>query len=244
MTALQDKHVVLTGGGAGIGLGILKACVAAGAEVTVFEKNLDTRNVIQAAGGTFVQVDVSSADALETACDCIDTCHGIVSNAGITIQKPLTDLTVAEMDLLWQVNQRPALLLPKLLAAKMPSGASIVNIASNHAGASDVGYEAYAGTKGALVAMSKALAWSLGRQGIRVNTLSPGLTMTEAVQAVANTGPDDASRFASWHATNRVNSVDDIGQAAVFLLSDASRAITGADLVADQGMSARLGDIK
>lgn len=244
MTALQDKHIVLTGGGAGIGLGILKACVAAGAQVTVFEKNYDTQNAIRAAGGTFVQVDVSSVDALEKACDRIATCHGIVSNAGITIQKLLADLSVAEMDLLWQVNQRPALLLPKLLAAKMPSGASIVNIASNHAGASDVGYEAYAGTKGALVAMSKALAWSLGPQGIRVNTLSPGLTMTEAVQTVAGSSSGTADRFASWHATGRVNTVDDIGQAAVFLLSNASRAITGADLVADQGMSARLGDIK
>ena len=113
------------------------------------------------------------------------------------------------------------------------------HIASNHAIASDVGYEGYAGTKGAIVAMTRSMAWSLGRDGIRANTLSPGLTMTEAVTRAAS-DPARAATFTDWHATGSVNGVEDIGRVAAFLLSDASAALTGAEIVADQGMASRL----
>lgn len=244
MNVLADKTILVTGGGAGIGLGIVRCCVANGASVMVFEKDTTKRACVEALGAVFVEVDLADTSAVEQACALVPHLDGLVNNAGITIQKPLADLSLEEMDLLWQVNQRPMLLLPKLLTPKMPEGAAIVNIASNHAKASDVHYEAYAGTKGAIVAMTRALAWSMGRKGIRVNALAPGLTMTEMVQGVADSDPDLAARFGSWHASGRVNSVDDIGKAAVFLLSDASVAINGTEIIADQGMSARLGDIK
>ncbi|MCK0122209.1 SDR family oxidoreductase [Loktanella sp. F6476L] len=245
MIDLTGKSIVVTGGGSGIGLGILRQCVAAGANVTVFDVNPDAKETVEAASGQFVLVDVSDADALARVADDLPRCDGLVNNAGITVQKPLAQLDLDEMDQLWTINQRSLLVLTKLLTSKLASSGNgaIVNIASNHAKASAQDYEAYAGTKGAIVAMTRALAWSLGPKNIRVNALAPGLTMTEAVTAIAASEDGLMDTFNSWHATARVNSVDEIGKVAAFLLSDASSAINGSEIVADQGMSARLGGL-
>lgn len=241
MSGLTGKSIVLTGGGAGIGFGILRQCIAAGAEVTVFDVNPEHAARVGAEGGHFVQLDVGDPLALQSAAQQISKCDGLVNNAGITIQKPLSHLTLADMELLWAVNQRAVLLLCQALAPKMAEGGAIVNVASNHAKASAAGYEAYAGTKGAIVAMTRALAWSLGPQGIRVNALAPGLTMTETVQRAADATPGLSDTFDAWHASGTPASVDEIGKVAVYLLSDASAALTGSEIIADHGMSARLG---
>ncbi|MHA3979050.1 SDR family NAD(P)-dependent oxidoreductase [Halovulum sp. GXIMD14794] len=245
---LTGKTVIVTGAGAGIGLGILRQCLAWGANVTGFDICASAGKKIEAEGGCFAQVDVGDPDALRDAIAQVaarkGALHGLVSNAGITIQKPFAEMTVEEMDLLWRVNQRAVMVGAQAAAplVRQSGGGAIVNIASNHARASDQGYEAYAGTKGAITAMTRAMAWSLGPMGIRVNALAPGLTMTENVAKAAE-DPVRAAEFRDWHATGRVNSVDEVGRLAAFLLSDAAIAMTGAELIADQGMSARLGAI-
>lgn len=245
---LSGRTVIVTGGGAGIGLGIVRQCVAAGARVVAFEIDPARAGRIEVEGAEFRDVDVSDAEglagAISSVCAESGPVSGLVNNAGITIQKPIEMMTVEEMDLLWKVNQRPVLIAAQAVAPHMgkAGGGAIVNIASNHARASDQGYEAYAGTKGAIVAMTRALAWSLGPRKIRVNALAPGLTMTEAVSKVAG-APGREAKFRSWHAMGEVNSVDDVGKLAAFLLSDDAAAINGAEIVADQGMSARLGAI-
>ena len=245
---LKGKNIIVTGGGAGIGLGVLRQCVAAGATVTVLEINESCKSRIEAEGGVFRLCDVGDANDLHTAIGLTAAAmgppDGLVNNAGITIQKPFEDMTTDEMDMLWQVNQRAVLVASQTVAQLMPpTGGAIVNIASNHARASDQGYEAYAGTKGAIVAMTRAMSWSLGAKGIRVNALAPGLTMTEAVRTIAEESAERMQQFRAWHATNTVNSVDDIGRIAAWLLSSDSAALTGAEIIADQGMSARLGAI-
>ncbi len=246
MIELNGKHIVVTGGGAGIGLGIVRQCRALGAQVSVIDIEAKHRDRVTQLGAHFLQADICDPDALKAAVAQIKTCDGLVNNAGITIQKPLAELELADMDTLWCVNQRAVLLLSQLLAPKLAQSSmpAIVNIASNHAKASVAGYEGYAGTKGAVVAMTRAMAWSLGPQGIRVNALAPGLTMTEATQEMVADKPRLMQEFENWHAQPRVNSVDEIGRVAAFLLSDASVAINGAEIVADQGMSARLGALR
>ncbi|WP_298813168.1 SDR family oxidoreductase [uncultured Roseibium sp.] len=245
---LDDLTIIVTGGGAGIGLGVVRQCRAAGARVIVFEVDPGKAETVEKTGGVFHRVDVADPVGLSEAITAVDECYGpiygLVNNAGITIQKPLNALSLDEMELLWQVNQRSVLVGVQAAAPLMEKAGegSIVNIASNHARASDQGYEAYAGTKGAIVAMTRAMAWSLGPAGIRVNALAPGLTMTETVSDLAE-DPARSKEFNSWHALGRVNSVDDIGKLTAFLLSRNAAAITGAEIVADQGMSARLGAI-
>lgn len=246
---LNDRVIVVTGAGAGIGRGILRMCIAAGARVAGLDIAEDAKERIKAEGGLAYRTDVADADELASTIRRVrhdfGGLDGLVSNAGVTLTAPFLDADPAMWERLWQVNQRSILVGAQAAAQIMVAdgkAGSIVNIASNHALASDAGYEAYAGTKGAITAMTKAMAWSLGRHGIRVNALCPGLTMTETVEAAAG-DREQAALFNAWHATGRVNMVDEVGRAAVFLLSDAACAINGAEIVADQGMSARLGDL-
>lgn len=243
---LQDRVVVVTGAGAGIGLGILQAALAAGARATGLDVAPEVEERVTAAGAAFIRADVADAAALSSAIHSVrereGRLDGLVSNAGITMAAPFLELGLDDMERIWRVNQLSVLIgcqaAARIMVADGRPGA-LVNIASVHAFASDQGYEAYAGSKGAIVAMARAMAWSLGPHGIRVNTLCPGLTLTETVSALIDrSGAEGRQR--GCHATGEISSVAEIGHAAVYLLSDLSAALTGSELVADRGMSARL----
>lgn len=244
---LAGRVVIVTGAASGIGRGILRICVAQGARVAGLDVASDAAAKIRSEGGRAYHADVADPVAFAQVIAQVRAdegrLDGMVNNAGLTLVSPFLEADVGEWDQLWQVNQRSVLVgaqaAARIMVADGTAG-SIVNLASNHARASDVGYEAYAGTKGAITAMTRAMSWSLGKHGIRVNALCPGLTMTEAVAAMAQ-DPATAAMFNSWHALGRVNSVDDVGRVAAYLLSEASTALTGAEIIADQGMTARLG---
>lgn len=244
---LAGKHIIVTGAGAGIGLGIARQCREAGAEVTGMDINPQGEAKLTALGARFASVDVSDLDAFEAAIQsayqAVGRLDGLVNNAGVTIKAPFLSMSRAQMETLWTVNQRSVLfgcqIAGRIMAETKTAGA-IVNIASNHAFASNPGHEGYAGTKGAIVAMSRSMAWSLGEHGIRVNALCPGMTQTEIV-IEAMKDPANAENFRSWGADNEVSTVEEIGNAAVFLLSEASRAVNGSSMVADRAMSSLLG---
>jgi len=245
---LDGRIVLVSGGGAGIGRGIVEVCHEGGATVVV-------GTLEAAAFDGFERVEVERLDVADptavtrwvvAAAERHGSIDGLVANAGLTLHPPFLEADLDTLDRLWRVNQRGVFVCAQAVARVMVErgqGGAIVAVASNHARASDAGYEMYAATKAAIVAMSRAMAWSLGPNGIRVNSLSPGLTRTEIVATAAEADPATEARFRSWHATNRCNSVREVGECAAFLLSDAAGAVTGTDLIADQGMSARLGDL-
>ncbi|WP_342077823.1 SDR family oxidoreductase [Yoonia sp. SS1-5] len=241
---LENRHIIVTGAGAGIGLGIARQCIAAKARVTGFDISDTAADQLAQIGADFVPVDVSEASgfaaAIRSATENAGQLDGLVNNAGVTIQAPLAKLSTDQMEKMWGINQRSVLVGCQTAAGLLGRGGAIVNIASNHARCTDAGSEAYAGTKGAIVAMTRAMAWSLGPQGIRVNALCPGMTRTEIVEDAMRDPALDA-KFRGWGADNEVSTVDEIGKVAVFLLSDAAMALNGSDVVADRGMSARLG---
>lgn len=243
---LAGRHVVVTGAGAGIGLGIARRCTDAGASVTGLDRDPTGAARLGAFGAGFVHVDVSDADALE---DAIKRSHaragrldGLVNNAGVVIKVPFLDMTREQMETLWTVNHRAVLVGCQAAGRLMvdAGGGAIVNIASNHARCTNPGHEGYAGTKGAIVAMTRAMAWSFGPHRVRVNALCPGMTRTEIVED-AMRDPANAANFRSWAADDEVSTVDEMGDVAVFLLSEAAAALTGAEIIADRGMSALLG---
>lgn len=245
---LNEKVIVVTGAAAGIGWGIANVCAQAGGTVVLADiKDASQRvNFLKERGlnGNYLPLDVSdtgSIDAfIEKVIGLYGRIDGLVNNAGVTIEGDFLNFKLDDLEKLWKINQRSVFLMSQGAAPHMKPGSSIVNIASNHAVASVSGYEMYAATKGAIVAMTRAMAWSLGERGIRVNSLCPGLTKTEAVSKVIADNPKLEKSFAEMHADSKFNSVEEVGYIAAFLLSANSSAVTGSNIVADHGLSASL----
>lgn len=120
---LKDKTVVVTGAGAGIGLGIVRQCQRSGANIIGIERDESRLARIEAEGAAGVHGDVGDAEAfpslLRRLWETHGPIHGLVNNAGITIEKPLEEMTLEEMELLWRVNQRSVLLSVQALAPLM-----------------------------------------------------------------------------------------------------------------------------
>lgn len=248
---LEGKTVIVTGAGAGIGWGITNACVDAGATVIMAELNPAYESRAKAlrdkgANVFFNIVDVGNPESIGSFTADIERrferIDGLVNNAGITLVDDFLSFSLEQLDALWSTNLRSVFLMCQSIARIMKAQGSgaIVNISSNHAIASVPGYEMYAATKGGITSMTKAMCWSLGRQGIRVNSLCPGLTRTEAIAEMEDKTPGLSETFNHMHATGSYSSVKQIGDVAVFLLSDLSQAITGEALVADHGLTASL----
>ena len=243
---LTNRHIIVTGAGAGIGLGIARQARAAGAEVTGFDISDAGKARLDEIGARFERVDVCDVEAfvgaIHSAADREGRLDGLVNNAGVTIKVPFLDMTLEQMETLWQVNHRSVLVGCQAAGRIMTAArqGAIVNIASNHARATNPGHEAYAGTKGAIVAMTRAMAWSLGPHGVRVNALMPGMTQTEIVIEAMN-DPANAENFRSWAADHEVSTVEEIGDAGRRQLCQGNTGLNGADVMADRAMSALLG---
>ncbi len=248
---LADKIVIVTGGCSGIGWGITQKCVREGATVIAGQRSVSGKDRIaslaeQGFNAHFKRLDVSDPESIKAFVGEVHAEYGrvdaLVNNAGITIEEDFFEIPLEKLDLLWATNQRSVFLMSQAVARHMRAegGGAILNISSNHSYASVPGYEMYAATKGGISAMTRAMAWSLGKYDIRVNTLSPGLTMTEGVQEVLEKKPELDGPFRNIHATGVVSTVDDIANAAAFLISDQAKAFAGADVLADQGVAALL----
>ncbi|TNF20463.1 MAG: SDR family oxidoreductase [Rhodobacteraceae bacterium] len=242
---LEGKHVIVTGAGAGIGLGIARACRAAGAEVTGFDRKTEGAGKLEEIGARCVQVDVTDLDGFETA---IAEAHqragrldGMVNNAGVTIKVPFLEMTREQMETLWTVNQRSVLVGCQAAGRIMKEAGqgAIVNLSSVHARATNPGHEGYAATKAAIAAMTRAMAWSLGPYGVRVNAVCPAQVRTEIVDKAMQYS-ETAAKVQAYNPEGTVTTVDEIGALAVFLLSDAGSAMNGSEVLADRGMSALL----
>ncbi|GFE79230.1 3-ketoacyl-ACP reductase [Steroidobacter agaridevorans] len=248
-SSLAGKVVVLTGGGAGIGWGIAQCCAQAGATVFFGQRNPEGEAKArqlreQGAEAKFHRLDVADPGSIREFAACAVATYGrvdaLINNAGVTIEGDFLEFSESDLDVLWQTNVRSIFLLSRALVPAMPRGSAILNISSNHSVSSVAGYEMYAATKGAISAMTRAMCWSLGPRGIRVNTLSPGLTRTEAVEKIIADTPSLESTFNAMHADARFATVHEIGALAAFLVSDGAAAMTGAELIADHGLAAQL----
>ena len=163
----------------------------------------------------------------------------LVNNAGIGLRKESETLTVAELDEVWNVNVRSALLattaaLPAMLAA---GSGSIISISSISGLRGAPRRAVYAASKAALDGMTRALAMEYGPRGIRANSVAPGVVETEMWRTNL-TKPGVADAVLGVIPTRRVSTTEEVADVVVFLASDAARAITGEVVSADGGIHA------
>lgn len=241
---MAGKAAVVTGAAQGIGRAISERLLRDGWRVLMVDSDAEAGAEAQAdLGGEFVQADVSSeADVrrvMDEAARRFGRLAGLVNNAGIGVWTPLAELTLDDWQRVLGVNLTGAFLCAKY-AAPLLDGGAIVNIASTRARQSEPNGEAYAASKGGLVALTHALAVSLGPR-VRVNCVSPGWIDVSAwkkkVEArPARLRPEDHAQ----HPAGRVGRPEDVAALAAYLLGPEAGFVTGGEFVIDGGMTRKM----
>lgn len=246
--SLAGKSAVVTGAGNGIGRAIALAFAEAGAKVACvdLDKAATTATATTIGSAAFAVVcDVSNESEVEAAAKTILTrspeVHILVNGAaGHDPNGSVLELSLADWNKVFAVNVGGAFLMSRAILPAMikAGGGSIIHIASQLGSVAGPRRAVYCASKGALIQLAKAMATDHAAQNIRVNTLSPGAVETDRL--VKRFGDMETARRIAGpkHLLQRLGQPQEIAQAAVFLASDASSFMTGADLLVDGGYNA------
>ena len=249
MNDVSGKIAVVTGASRGIGEASARALDAAGARVVLSGRTLSDLERVAgdlAHDPVILEADLSAPrSGTELAKRVIDAVGGVdilVNNAGIPMRRTPDVLTEEDFDLVFSINVRSLLMLTLGLGPGMieRGGGSVINISSIASLRGPLGRVAYAGTKGAVDAMTRALAADWGPQGIRVNSICPGLIATAIWEDNRNNVPGLIEQLEEQIALKRWGYGDDVADVVLFFASDASRYMTGEVVAVDGGM-ARVG---
>jgi len=247
MLRLKKKVALVTGASKGIGAAIAKAFAAEGASVVVnYASDKAGADVvaqdIASLGGRAIAIqgDVSQAEQAQglvaAAIGSFGRLDIVVNNAGIYETSPIEGVTEQQYRRMFDVNVLGVLLVTQAAAKHLGDGGSVINISSNVTSGLWPNLAVYAGTKGALEAISGVLAKELGPRKIRVNVINPGLVETAGASAGGVLSPDFKKFIVAQTPLGRVGQPDDISALAVFLASDDARWLTGEKLLATGGL--------
>jgi NAD(P)-dependent dehydrogenase (short-subunit alcohol dehydrogenase family) len=248
--SLSGKVAVITGGGQGIGKAISKAFLMKGMSIVIAEVDKEageeTQKEYEEVGPVqFIHIDISSEDDVKR-CIKETTRHFrrldvLINNAAVSVNKPITKLTLNEWDRVIGVNLTGAFLFAKYSAPHLKKTKGIIlNMASTRAFMSETDTEAYSASKGGIVALTHALAVSLGPH-VRVNCISPGWVEVRGWKKKSRrTSPNLSEADHLQHPAGRVGTPEDIASIAEFLISDQAGFITGANFIADGGMTRKM----
>lgn len=245
---LSGRRVLVTGASGGIGAGIALRLAEAGADVLVhYHQNraaaLGVVAALTAAGGRAqaLQADLAApgaANSLIGTATQDGPLDALVNNAGIQPIARYGAISDADFAAMMQANVTAPVALTRAFAAHrlgLPGGA-VVNIASIEGLQPAPLHSHYATAKAALIMATKAAALELGPQGLRVNAVSPGLIDRDGL---AQDWPEGVARWQAAAPLMRLGQPRDVADAVLFLISDAARWISGANLVVDGGISTR-----
>jgi len=244
MKRLENKVAIVTGGASGIGENMVDLFSAEGATVIAADINEDAlESANQKDNVIGMKLDVSSDEDWKNLAKEIKERFGkidiLVNNAGISSEKTFKDITVDDWNLMMKINSFGPFAGIKHIApymAEQKSG-SIVNISSYTAQIGQ-GFNHYSASKGAVRALSRAAATQFGRQGVRVNALFPGIIETPMSQNLTEY-KELLDQLIQATPLQRLGKPSDIADAALFLASEESAYITGAEIVIDGGFSAQ-----
>jgi NAD(P)-dependent dehydrogenase (short-subunit alcohol dehydrogenase family) len=236
----------VTGASRGIGAAVASALAAAGADVVLTGRDVNSLEAVTASltGVRTALITADLADAADverlaaSALEAFDGLDILVNNAGITFPELAADLTVNAWDQTMAVNLRAPALLGARIGAAMAAdgGGSIVNIASLAGLRALPEHYAYAASKAALIMATKVLALELGPSGVRANAVCPTVVLTEMGQQVWGER-DKAAPMLARIPLGRFGVPADVAEAVVWLASDASGMVNGAELPLDGGFT-------
>ena len=248
---LRNEHILVTGGGRGIGAAIVEKCISEGATVSFIDleeeeaksllKKLDQDKKL-----LFIKGNVCSVEDLKCLCDSarekFGSITGLVNNAGRNSYADPVTMTEQQWEDVFDVDLKAAWLtarevLPDMIANKK---GSIVNIASVHANMTYPSMFPYAAAKSGLVGLTRSMALEVGAHQVRVNALSPGYTETFLVKEFfERNDPSLREKVLDVHPMHRMAKPSEIANCVAFLLSTEASFVTGANWIADGGLTSR-----
>ena len=248
---LDNEHILVTGGGRGIGSAIVKKCLLEGAKVSfidlVGEEVRSLNNKLNQDNKLlFEEGNVCSVEDLKRWCDAsrkkFGAITGLVNNAGRNSYADPVTMTEQQWEDVFDVDLKAAWLtarevLPDMIANKK---GSIVNIASVHANMTYPSMFPYAAAKSGLVGLTRSMALEVGVHQVRVNALSPGYTETFLVKEFfERNDPSLREKVLDVHPMHRMAKPSEIANCVAFLLSTEASFVTGANWIADGGLTSR-----
>lgn len=244
--SLEGKTILVTGASSGIGRGIAIECSKMGARLVINGRNdarlKETFDCLVGDGHISVIADLTSQEGFDKLVEECPALNGFVPCAGIPQINNVKHISRKDLLEIVEINQNVPILLTSALLKKkkLQKKSSIVFIASlSGIYVANPGDSLYSATKGAINGFAKGAALELAAQGTRVNTLCPGFTPTSILESSKEMFSEEAVMESTKgkFPLNRLGKPEDIAYAAIYLLSDASSWVTGADLKIDGGYS-------
>lgn len=238
--SLEGKTVLVTGASSGIGQATAIECAKMGAKVVITGRNVErlqeTFSLLEGEGHLQIAADLNSEDEIAKLVEQCPVLNGLVNNAGRGKSKPVNFIGLQDLQDVYQTNLFGVALLTKMLLKKkkIAKEGSIVFTSSISAYMTAAGLSIYASSKAAVAAYMRTCAIELGPKGVRSNAILPGMVETKLINSGTYTDEDKQNDLALY-PLGRYGRPEDIARATVFLLSDASAWITGAELVVDGG---------
>ena len=249
MSRFNQKVVVVTGAGSGMGAATAKAFVAEGAKVVLVGRTEDklkkVADTLPAERVLVAATDISDPHAVNALAAHVAQQWGdidiLVNNAGVVVQGLAHELGVEDWDKQMGTNLNGVFYMvrafvPSIIKRK----GNIVNISSVSGLGGDWGMSFYNASKGAITNFTRSLAMDYGSQGVRVNAVCPGMTKTDMTAGITD-DPKALAKFKDRTPLERPGSAEDIAHAVLFLASDHASYITGVNLPVDGGISASNG---
>jgi 3-oxoacyl-[acyl-carrier protein] reductase len=244
MSNLNGKKYFVTGGSRGIGAAIVKHLADSGAQVAFTyssneAKAQDVLKALKGSGHFCVQMDVSNAASVESACAQVlqtwPDIDGVVNNAGITKDQLLLRMKTEDFQQVIQTNLIGVYLVTKAFTKPMLKATKgvFVNISSVIASTGNPGQSNYAASKGGLEGFTKSLALELASRGIRANCVAPGYIKSDMTDALNEA---QLKNLTEKIPLGRAGDANEVASAVAFLLSDAASYITGQTLHVNGGM--------